>query len=98
MDYLKNFYPFFKIYTSSAIQKYDFDVPYLTLDILTLLIEKGRLQGRALSQEEIESHIKSAMDQMYPGRSFDIRNVARTVLGLLETDLQGMLYQFQYRD
>lgn len=98
MDYLKNFYPFFKIYTSSAIQKYDFDLPYLALDILTLLIEKGRLQGRALSPEEIESHIQSTMEQMYPGRSFDIRNVARTVLGLLETDLQGMLYQFQYQD
>jgi len=98
MDYLKNFYPFFKIYTSSVIQKYDFDVPYIALDILTLLIEKGRLQGRALSPEEIESHIQNTMVQMYPGSSFDIRNVARTVLGLLETDLQGMLYQFQYRD
>jgi len=35
------------------MQGLDYDAPYLALDVLTLLIEKGRLQGRVLKSDEI---------------------------------------------
>lgn len=98
MDHLKCFYPFFKIFTSSNIQKMDYNVPYLALDLLTLLIEKGRLLGRAVPTDEIERHVERTMGAMYPDREFDCRAVSRAVLELLETDNQGMLYHFQYPD
>lgn len=98
LDYLKKFYPFFKIYTSSSIQKLEYDAPLLAIDILTLLIEKGRLLGRAVSIEEIEAHIKKTLAEIYPGIAFDNREVTKSILGILETDSQGMLYQYQYFD
>ena len=45
MEHLKCFYPFFEAYTSRPMQGLDYDAPYLALDVLTLLIEKGRLQA-----------------------------------------------------
>ena len=98
MDYLKSFYPFFKIYTTSSVQKSEYDVPYLCLDILTLLIEKGRLLGRAVPMDTIEHHITCTMKEMYPERDFDCHAVTRNMLNLLETDTQGMLYRFNYED
>ncbi len=98
MDHLKCFYPFFKIFTAPNVQKMDYNVPYLALDLLTLLIEKGRLLGRAVPVGEIEEHVEKTMRAMYPDWEFDCRAVSRAVLELLETDNQGMLYHFQYPD
>jgi len=98
MDYLKKFYPFFKVYTSYTVQKLDYDAPYLALDILTLLIEKGRLLGRSVPLEEIEKHIQKTLSEIYPDKMLDVQEVTRSILGLLETDTQGMLYQYQYFD
>lgn len=98
MDYLKSFYPFFKIYNSSSVQKSEYDVPYLCLDILTLLIEKGRLLGRAVPMDTIEHHVTCTMKEMYPRMDVDYHAVTRSLLSLLETDAQGMLYRFNYED
>ena len=98
LDYLKKFYPFFRIYATSNIQKLEYDAPFLALDILTFLIEHGRLEGRAVPIEEIEEHIKQTLVIVYPGIAFDVRDVTRSILGMLETDTQGMLYQYQYFD
>ena len=98
LDYLKKFYPFFRIYATSNIQKPEYDAPFLALDILTFLIEHGRLEGRTVPIEEIEEHIKQTLVIIYPGMAFDVRDVTRSILGMLETDSQGMLYQYQYFD
>lgn len=98
LDYLKKFYPFFRIYATSNIQKPEYDTPFLALDILTFLIEHGRLEGRAVPLEEIEEHIRQTLVIIYPGIAFDVRDVTRSILGMLETDTQGMLYQYQYFD
>lgn len=98
MEHLKCFYPFFKAYTSSRVQNLDYDAPYLALDALTLLIEKGRLQGRTLKSEEIRVHIKETMKMMYPGRGFNYHEVMRTVLDFLETNTKGEHYRFHYHD
>ncbi len=98
MEHLKCFYPFFKAYTSRPVQALDYDAPYLALDVLTLLIEKGRLQGRVLKSDEIRAHIEATMKEIHPGREFDYREVTRTVLDFLETNTRGELYCFQYQD
>ncbi|HOZ44093.1 MAG TPA: hypothetical protein PLD13_10890, partial [Methanoculleus sp.] len=61
MEHLKCFYPFFEAYTSRPMQGLDYDAPYIALDVLTLLIEKGRLQGRVLKSDEIRAHIEATM-------------------------------------
>lgn len=102
MDHLKCFYPFFKAYTSRHVRNLDYDAPYLALDVLTLLIEKGRLQGRFLKPDEIRAHIEGTMKELYPDREFDCREVMRTVLNFLETDTSGERtgerYCFRYQD
>lgn len=98
MEHLKCFYPFFKAYVSERSRKLDYDAPYLALDVLTLLIEKGRLHGRILKPDEIRAHIEESMKELYPGREFDYREVTRTVLDLLETETRGERYCFKYQD
>ncbi len=98
LDYLKKFYPFFRIYTTANLQKLEYDAPFLAIDILTFLIEHGRLEGRAVPVEEIEEHIRQTLEIIYPGIAFDVKDVTRSILGMLETDTQGMLYQYQYFD
>jgi len=98
MEHLKCFYPFFEAYTSRPMQALDYDAPYLALDVLTLLIEKGRLQGRALKSDEIQAHIEATMREIHPDQEFDYREVTRTVLGFLETNTRNELYCFRYQD
>ncbi|MDI6720590.1 MAG: hypothetical protein QMD46_13370 [Methanomicrobiales archaeon] len=98
MEHLKCFYPFFKAYTSRPVKKQDYDAPYLALDVLTLLIEKGRLQNRVLKFDEIRAHVEETMKELHPDREFDYREVTRTVLGFLETNTEGERYCFQYLD
>jgi hypothetical protein len=98
MEHLKCFYPFFEAYTSRPMQGLDYDAPYLALDVLTLLIEKGRLQGRVLKSDEIRAHIETTMKGIHPDREFDYREVTRTVLGFLETNTRNELYRFRYQD
>lgn len=98
MEHLKCFYPFFEAYTSRPMQGLDYDAPYLALDVLTLLIEKGRLQGRVLKSDEIRAHIETTMKEIHPDREFDYREVTRTVLGFLETNTRNELYRFRYQD
>jgi len=98
MEHLKCFYPFFEAYTSRPMQGLDYDAPYLALDVLTLLIEKGRLQGRVLKSDEIRAHIEETMKGIHPDREFDYREVTRTVLGFLETNTRNELYRFRYQD
>ncbi len=94
MEHLVCFYPFFKAYG----QKRDYDAPFLSLGVLTFLIEKGRLQGRNVRPEEVRGYIEGMMKEMYPGQKFDFQEVTRTVLGDLETTPYGELYRFQYLD
>lgn len=61
LDYLKKFYPFFRIYATANLQKLEYDAPFLAIDILTFLIEHGRLEGRAVPIEEIEAHIQQTL-------------------------------------
>ena len=98
MEHLKCFYPFFEAYTSRPMQALDYDAPYLALDVLTLLIEKGRLQGRALKSDEIQAHIEATMREIHPDQEFDYREVTRTVLGFLETNTRNELYCFRYQN
>jgi len=98
MEHLKCFYPFFKAYTSRPVKKQDYDAPYLALDVLTLLIEKGRLRNRVLKSDEIRAHIEETMKAIHPDREFDCREVTRIVLDFLETNTDGELYCFQYQD
>jgi len=98
LDYLKKFYPFFRIYATANLQKLEYDAPFLAVDILTFLIEHGRLEGRAVPVEEIEEHVRQTLVIIYPGIAFDTKEVTRSILGMLETDTQGMLYQYQYFD
>jgi len=98
MEHLKCFYPFFKAYTSRPVKKQDYDAPYLALDVLTLLIEKGRLRNRVLKSDEIRAHIEETMKAIHPDREFDCREVTRIVLDFLETNTDGDLYCFQYQD
>ena len=98
LDYLKKFYPFFRIYATANLQKLEYDAPFLSIDILTFLIEHGRLEGRAVPIEEIEEHLRKTLMIIYPGIAFDTKEVTRSMLGMLETDTQGMLYQYQYFD
>ncbi|HNT08997.1 hypothetical protein, partial [Methanoculleus sp.] len=98
MEHLKCFYPFFEAYTSRPMQGLDYDAPYIALDVLTLLIEKGRLQGRVLKSDEIRAHIEATMKAIHPDREFDCREVTRTVIGFLETNTRNELYCFRYQD
>jgi hypothetical protein len=98
LDYLKKYYPFFRIYATSNLQKTEYDAPFLALDVLTFLIEQGRLLGRPVPIDEIEEHIQQTLVNVYPSITFDVRDVTRSLLGMLETDTQGMLYQYQYFD
>lgn len=93
---MKKFYPFFRIYTSYNVQKVEYDVPYLVIDILTLLIEKGRLLGRSIPLEEIQEHIQKTLLEMYPDIEFDGQEVTRSILGTLEADTKGLLYEYEY--
>jgi len=98
MEHLKCFYPFFKAYTSLPVKNLDYDAPYLALDVLTLLIEKGRIHGRVLKSDEIKAHMQETMTKIYPDREFDYREVMRDVLDFLETNTKGERYCFSYHD
>jgi len=99
MDHLKCYYPFFKFYTSSFVRNLGYDVPYLALDVLTLLIENGKLHGRSVRMDEIEIHMENVLKEMYPSQDFDGKEVSKTVLNILETSSsKGEAYHFEYCD
>ncbi|WP_321416538.1 hypothetical protein [uncultured Methanomethylovorans sp.] len=93
---LKNSFPFFKLYLYSKEKKYPYDVPYIAIDILTLLIEEGTLRGHSLPMERIEEHIEQILAEIYPSHEYNTKEVTRLVLELLETDRNGSTYLFEH--
>ena len=103
MENLKCFYPFFHIYISPLRDRnLDYDVPYLALDVLVLLVEEGKLKNRSVPLIDITEHMKSMLEVMYPDRHFsnvEIKDATWTVLKFLETaNAKGESYYFEYWD
>jgi hypothetical protein len=103
MENLRCYYPFFHIYISPLRDKnLSYDVPFLSLDILTLLIEDGKLKNRSVKLTEIIVHMKELLRIMYPDRSFsetEVKEATWTVLKFLETsNTKGESYYFTYHD
>ena len=89
MRHLKCYYPFFRIYAYSYRNNLEYDLPYIALSVLTLLIEEGKLRGRSLKVDEIEVHIKNILNEMYMDYETNSKQVTRTLLTILETDRDG---------
>jgi len=98
MRHLKCYYPFFRIYAYSSRNNLEYDLPYIALSVLILLIEKGKLRGRSVKVDEIEEHVKSMLDEMYPYHQMDSKQVTYVVLNALETDRDGESYLFEHID
>jgi hypothetical protein len=103
MENLKCYYPFFHIYISPLRDKnLSYDVPFLSLDILTLLIEDGKLKNRSVTLTEIIVHMKELLKIMYLDRHFsetEVKDATWTVLKFLETsNIKGETYYFTYHD
>lgn len=98
MRHLKCYYPFFRIYAYSYRNNLEYDLPYIALSVLTLLIEEGKLRGRSLKVDEIEVHIKNILNEMYMDYETNSKQVTRTLLTILETDRDGESYHFEYMD
>lgn len=96
---LKNSFPFFKLYVySSQGERVSYDAAYLAIDILTFLIEEGKLKARSLSTEEIENHLKKILKEIYPSQEYNSKEITRSILELLETDRNGDTYLFEHID
>jgi len=96
---LKSSFPFFKLYVySSQGERVSYDAAYLAIDILTLLIEEGKLKGRSVSMEEIETHILKILKEIYPSQEYNSKEITRSIMELLETDRNGETYLFEHID
>jgi hypothetical protein len=96
---LKSSFPFFKLYVySSQGERVSYDAAYLAIDILTLLIEEGKLKGRFVSMEEIETHILKILKEIYPSQEYNSKEITRSIMELLETDRNGNTYLFEHID
>ena len=81
---LKSSFPFFKLYVySSQGERVSYDAAYLAIDILTLLIEEGKLKGRFVSMEEIETHILKILTEIYLLLFIQQHNYVTAIQGLL---------------
>lgn len=98
MRHLRCYYPFFRIYAYSSRNNLEYDLPYIALSVLTLLIEKGKLRGRSVRVDEVEEHLKNLLDKMHPGHHIDSKQVTYLILSILETDRDGESYLFEYMD
>ncbi len=96
---LKNSYPFFKLYQYSRRgEGLDYDIAYLAIDVLSFIIEQGKLRSRFLNNQDIENHVQKVLDRLYPDKELDSREVTRSVLDVLETDTDGQTYLFEHID
>ncbi|SES63244.1 hypothetical protein SAMN04488587_0197 [Methanococcoides vulcani] len=96
--HLSNYYPFFRIYAYTSKNKLNYDAPYLAIEVLSLLIKKGKLMGRSVMIDEIEEYIKLVLKHICPDLELDSREVTQTILKLLETDRHGKSYCFKHVD
>lgn len=96
---LKNSFPFFKLYVySSQGERVPYDAAYLAIDILTLLIEEGKLKSRSVSMDEIETHIQNILKEIYHSQEYNSKEITRSIIELLETDRNGETYLFEHID
>ncbi len=96
---LKNSYPFFKLYQYSRRgEGLDYDIAYLAIDVLSFIIEQGKLRSRFLNNQDIKNHVQKVLDRLYPDKELDSREVTRSVLDVLETDTDGQTYLFEHVD
>lgn len=96
---LKSSFPFFKLYVySTQGERVPYDAAYLAIEVLTLLIEEGKLKGRPVSMKEIETHIGKILAEIYPSQKYNSKEITLSILGLLETDRTGDTYLFEHID
>ena len=96
--HLSNYHPFFKIHAYTSKNKLSYDAPYLAIEVLSLLITKGKLVGRSVPLNEIEEHVAIMLDEIHPDIELDSKGTTRTILNLLETDRYGQSYSFRHID
>lgn len=96
MRHLSNYYPFFRIHSYASKNNLNYDAPYLALEVLSLLITKGKLMGRSIPLNEIEDHVKLMLGVIHPDLKLDTKETTRTILNLLETDRNGQSYYFEH--
>ncbi|WP_410509641.1 hypothetical protein RSJ42_05340 [Methanosarcina hadiensis] len=96
--HLSNYYPFFRIHAFASKNSLDYDAAYLAIEVLSLLIKKGKLMGRSVMFNEIEEHIELLLGHIHPDLDLDTKEVTQEILKLLETDRYGESYCFKHMD
>ncbi|MDY0386102.1 MAG: hypothetical protein RBT65_03030 [Methanolobus sp.] len=94
--YLSNYHPFFRIYSYGLMNKLDYDIAYLAIEVLSLLIRKGKLVGRSVMLNEIEEHVGLVLEHIHTDLDIDPKEATTEVLKQLETDRYGESYCFKY--
>lgn len=94
--HLSNYFPFFRIYASASKKNLEYDAAYLAIEVLSLLIKKGKLMGKSVMFNEIEEHIKLILGHIHPDLNLDSKEVTQEILKLLETDRNGESYCFKH--
>jgi hypothetical protein len=97
-EHLSNYFPFFRIYRFAAKESIEYDAAYLSIEVLSLLIRKGKLMGRSVMFDEIEEHIEQVLGDIHPDLDLDPREITLKIMELLETDRYGESYCFKHMD
>lgn len=95
-EHLSNYFPFFRIYRFAAKESIEYDAAYLAIEILSLLIRKGKLMGKSVMFDEIEEHVGLVLRDIHPDLVLDPKEITLEILKLLETDRNGESYCFRH--